>query len=42
MKNISLILNLVLAVAVTILYFLHFQLKNSCSTDGGDVEKLHV
>ncbi len=42
MKNISLILNLVLAVAVAVLYFLHFQLKNSCSAEGGEIEELHV
>jgi outer membrane protein len=30
MKNISLILNLILATAVAVLFYLHFQLKKSC------------
>lgn len=42
MKNISLALNLILALAVGLLYYLHFQLKKSCSTDGSNVEELHV
>jgi outer membrane protein len=42
MKNISLVLNLILAVAVAVLYFLHFQLKNNCSIDESGVSELHV
>ncbi|MCB0409156.1 MAG: OmpH family outer membrane protein [Flavobacteriales bacterium] len=33
MKNISVILNVVLAIAVAILYYLHFSCSGSCSTD---------
>lgn len=33
MKNISIILNVVLAIAVVVLYYLHFSLSTSCSTN---------
>ncbi len=42
MKNISLVLNLVLTVAVAVLYYLHFQLKNTCLAEREKVEELHV
>lgn len=42
MKNISIILNIVLAIAVVLLYFLYFQLKNTCSSDVQHIEELNV
>lgn len=41
MKNISIVLNIVLAIAVAVLYYLHFQLKNECSTGGQDNQELN-
>lgn len=42
MKNISIVLNIVLAIAVAVLYYLHFQLKNACLSNGQSIEVLNV
>lgn len=36
MKNISMLLNIVLAIAIAVLYYLHFSCSNSCSTNSND------
>lgn len=36
MKNSSIILNIVLAIAIVVLYYLHFSCSTSCSTDTND------
>jgi outer membrane protein len=41
MKNISLILNLILATAVAVLFYLHFQLKKSCMANS-NTNEIHI
>lgn len=42
MKNISIIINLILVISVAVLYYLHFQLKHTCTAENQQVEQLEV